>query len=125
MSCLILWVSKSSDISIQQILTLSILGISIDIYPSYIEPKENFKIVCTTVRNPYAVTLSRNNTKCVSECTPISDSKCDWSNRTPETYCEENKVIVYVSPAMEDDFTTWTCSDSGGEGDEILQRFGK
>ena len=104
---------------------LDVLDISIDIYPSYIEPTEAFQIVCTTAQNPYTTILSRNNKRCVSVCATLSDSECDQLGRTFDTNCKGQDVIVNVSPAMEDDFTTWTCSDSIGEDDGMLQRFGK
>ena len=105
--------------------SLDVLDINIDISPSYLEPTEAFQIVCTTVQNPYTTILSRNNKPCAVTCITLSDAKCDQLGRTFDTNCKGQDVIVNVSPAMEDDFTTWTCSDSGGEDGGMLQRFGK
>ena len=70
--------------------------------------------------------VNRDADTCVLGCSPFDTSLCDQTGRTFDIKYEGNKVIVSVSPAVENDFTTWTCGVfNGGSDSEQLQKFGK
>ena len=70
--------------------------------------------------------ISRDEDVCVFRCSPFDTSLCDQTGRTFDIHCEGDRVTVSVSPAVENDFTTWTCSVfSAGQDSEQLQKFGE
>ena len=99
--------------------------VDLNILPKYIESQESFIVVCT-VSDTQTTLIARDADTCVFGCLPFDTSLCNQTGRTFDINCEGDRLIVSVSPAVENDFTTWTCSAFNvGSDSEQLQKFGE
>ena len=99
-------------------------AVNLDVVPKYLEAGESFDISCSDVE-VFVTTISRNGVTCVAGCYAIDGSHCDQSNRQFDINCDTpTNVIVTVSPAVENDFTTWSCSFQGKADTGELEHYG-
>ena len=75
--------------------------------------------------NALLTTVSRNGVTCVAGCYTTGERYCDQTNRHFGINCDDiTKVIVSVSPAVQNDFTTWSCNSQGNADSQALEQFG-
>ena len=73
----------------------------------------------------FLTAVSRNGVRCVSACYTTGEAYCDLSDRQFDINCDDpTNVIVSVSPAVENDFTTWSCNSQGDTDTKDLEKFG-
>ena len=87
------------------------------------EPGDSFTLTC--VSNGVSDAIIRRGSQSCAECSGTYPGVCDEAGRTFNTKCEGNQLTINMDPAVDNDFTTWTCSIfEVGDSTESLQQYG-